>query len=207
MINRRYAETAAIAGTIAAIATAFLLYKSGIFWQGSVSQLHSACSTAGIFTYIAGANAVRVCNDAGTAYSVLFPVMIISVAAAVGGLVLTRVYEVAAIREARKTPRDDDTPPTGSDLASSLVRGRVVVMATDDECGFHIVQARDPETGVVTAYTLCARAPGHGPPHRDAEQQQRRRDKAQARYDKMTEAERTEENRKKNARRSDRRKL
>lgn len=114
MINRRYAETAAVAGTIAAIGCGFVLYKSGVFWQGSVSQLHSACSTAGIFTYIAGANAVRVCNEAGTAYSVLFPVMIISVAAAIGGLVLTRVYEVAAIREARKTPRDGDNDNGGN---------------------------------------------------------------------------------------------
>lgn len=110
-MNRRYAETAAVAGTIAAIATAFLLYKSGVFWQGSVSQLHSACSTAGIFMYVGGANAVTACNQASTAYSILFPVMIISAALAVGGLVLTRVYEVAAIRQAHKTPKDDNDKP------------------------------------------------------------------------------------------------
>lgn len=107
-MNRRYAETAAVAGTIAAIVTGILLFKSGIFWQGSVSQLHGACSAAGVFMYIGGARAVNVCNDAGTAYGILQPLMIISIAAAVGGMILAWFYEVAAHREARKTPRDDN---------------------------------------------------------------------------------------------------
>lgn len=79
-------------------------------------------------------------------------------------------------------------------------------MATEEVCGFHLVH-RDPDTGVVTGYTLCARTPGHTPPHRDAEQQERRKKKAQARYDAMTEEERKKLNDEKNRSRSSRRKL
>lgn len=106
MSYRKAAETAAIAGALTAIATAFLLFKSGVIWQGSVSQLHSACSTAGIFTYLGGADAVSACDHAGTAYGILWPLFVVSVIAAVGGLVLTWISEVAAHREARREDSD-----------------------------------------------------------------------------------------------------
>ena len=101
-MNRRTAETACAAGTITAILAAVLLFKSGLFWQGSVNQLHSACSAAGALVYLGGDSAVTGCSQASTAYTILMPVFVVSIIAAVAGLIAVLCWETAAQREARR---------------------------------------------------------------------------------------------------------
>ena len=56
-----------------AIASGVLLYKSHIFWEGSVSQAHAVCQFAGPFLALGGQKAVDTCSRA----NILFYVFLI----------------------------------------------------------------------------------------------------------------------------------
>jgi hypothetical protein len=87
-MNRRYAETAAGAGAVVAVVSGFLLFREGIFWTGSVSQAHAACSAVGPWVAITGADIVNACANASTAYGVLSLLFSVSVLATIVGLVM-----------------------------------------------------------------------------------------------------------------------
>lgn len=73
-------------GALAAGGFGFLLWHGGVFWAGSVSQVHGVCSAAGPYVALGGMHALTACSDAGTAYFLLIAGLVISIVVALAGI-------------------------------------------------------------------------------------------------------------------------
>lgn len=92
-IHARTVSTALAVSAVAFGVLFVLLNHGGIFWQGSVSQLHADCSVLGPYVAIGGQRTVNACSEAATAYTLLIAGLVVTgltVAASLAYMVLHR---------------------------------------------------------------------------------------------------------------------
>lgn len=82
-----------IVATLAAIVAGVCLWASHLFFNGSLSQVHSVCSTFGPLVALGGAHAVHTCSNVDGWYTVAVAGFVISLLVALGS------FGVAALRK------------------------------------------------------------------------------------------------------------